>query len=637
MSGLYFSGNHIPPASPYRTNPAHKLKIKTKLLLTDKRPVSLKGNYSLSFRVCFWSDFSHGNIFKVENAKYSLKLNFDHHPDSSNVFLILTMNGEPTSVIFPFRRDELHDGKWFDLIYTVDEAKGEVTGEINGEVKTYKTAPFLWEKESNIAFGGDWTTHDCAAMILRDLKLSMNGVLEHHWLFTEMEGNTAFDAIGDLDARVTDHEWLINRHFIPAEKDSFFIRSDEPARLAVDRSRKLLIIKLPGETRVHDLTLRRYRILSPAETGDPSWALNDTNRWDSPSFFFDDSLNQLRYSIFKYPANNGVLIRIYTLRLPVLSGDAHEDLLESSPTRVRERNNKIYTLAVVTASLLLIVSGVYATRKLLRKRRASATKSDQSSRSGDSKDEPGRKNYISIFGGLKLINEKGRNVADDLPPKLRELAAMILYHSAGESNNRSEGVDFKLLEDIFWYNIKSENIKNNRNVAFSNMRKVLEEFDGLTLDVGKNRVSLNRTENIGNRIEEFFTLVDYLNISQASEDETAYSLFAGIVSEGIALADLHSEWAESTRSKLRYKVIGILEKYMGILFKRGDHKTTVKIAEIAFMHDPLHETTLKMMVKSLVLLSETSQAEEKFVLFCRRYQEVYNEEFPFELEELLEE
>ena len=636
MSGLYFSGNHIPPASPYRTNPAHKLKVKTKLLLTDKRPVSLKGNYSLSFRVCFWSDFSHGNIFKVENAKYSLKLNFDHHPDSSNVFLILTMNGEPTSVIFPFRRHELHDGKWFDLIYTVDEAKGEVTGEINGEVKTYKTAPFLWKKESNIAFGGDWTTHDCAAMMVKDLKLSINRVLEHQWLFTEMEGNTAFDAIGDLDALVTDHEWLINRHFIPAEKDSFFVLSDRPVSISIDKVRKQLIIELTRGVKIYNLTFRTFQNVVTDPLNSAVRDSTDAIAWSSGSFEFEDSANNLRYLLYQYPNKNGVLVRIFTQRLPVLNSAMHKELLEGSPTRVREKNQKIFTWALAASGLILIVLGGHLTRNYLRRRKDKAIMREPMNRNGADVNGPVSKNYISIFGGLKLINENGRNVADDLPPKLRELAAMIVYHSAGEGNNRLDGVNFKLLEEIFWYNIKSENIKNNRNVAFSNIRKVLEEFNGLTLEVGKNRVLLNRTENIGNRIEEFFTLVNYLNISQASEDETAYSLFSGIVSEGIALADLHSEWADSTRSILRYKVIGILEKYMSILFMRNDYKSCISIAEIALIHDPLHESTLKMIVRSHVLLGETSLAEATYERFCERYYEAYNEEFPFELEELLE-
>lgn len=69
---------------------------------------------------------------------------------------------------------------------------------------------------------------------------------------------------------------------------------------------------------------------------------------------------------------------------------------------------------------------------------------------------------------------------------------------------------------------------------------------------------------------------------------------------------------------------------------KNDYKSCISIAEIALIHDPLHESTLKMIVRSHVLLGETSLAEATYERFCERYYEAYNEEFPFELEELLE-
>ncbi|MBK7267772.1 MAG: hypothetical protein IPI12_15900 [Ignavibacteriales bacterium] len=93
---------------------------------------------------------------------------------------------------------------------------------------------------------------------------------------------------------------------------------------------------------------------------------------------------------------------------------------------------------------------------------------------------------------------------------------MIVFYNVTDKNSQTKGVNFKLLQEIFWYNIKSENIKNNRNVAFARIRKVLEEFNGLTLSVRKNEVSLDCSREISNKVEEYLKLVDFLNLPETS-------------------------------------------------------------------------------------------------------------------------
>lgn len=636
LSGLFFSGNHAPPASPYRTSPAYKLKMKTKLMPTDTRPVILSGNYAISFRVSFWSDFSHGNIFRVENPKYSIKFNFNHHPDSAEVFLTLALNGEATSVVFPIERSNLHDGKWYDLVFEVDEKRGRINGEINGLKKTFKTNPFFWAGESSINFGADGPTYDCAAMILQDLKLIIDGKLKHHWIFNEMEGNTAYDQVGDLDARVSDHDWLINRHLNPVEKDSFFLNSKGTVHLAVNKNRKELVIQLPEETKIYDLTFRRSRSVANLGGESDKTAL-DTTGWDSPALEFEDSTNQLKYILYQYPGEKGVLVRIFTVRLPLLTKARYDELLENSPPRVKQRMETFYFWSATgTVLVLVILSGYFGRRVLLRRKENIIVRAVSASKGEVIKQFP-KTNYISIFGSLKLIDKKGVNHAENLPPMLRELMSIIVFYSRKQdSNSQMSGVNLKLLEEALWYNIKSENLKNNRNVAFANIRKAIKGFEGLNLIVRDNEVGLIYPADTSNRVEEFFNILEYLETSQPNPNEAAFASLAGIVSEGMALAGLHSEWADNTRSILRSKVIGILEKYMIILQGRSDHKACIKVAGIAFMHDPLHEVTLKLILKSHVALGETAKAEMFYQNFCERYYEALKEEFPFEFDEFVE-
>lgn len=640
FSGLVFSGNHKFPISPYRTKDGDKLKEKTKLFLTKEKRVNLKGKYSISFKASFWYNFAYGYIFKVENKNYSIQFLFDHHPASSDINLSVSFNNESTPVTFRFKRSDIYDGKWFDCMFEIDEVKGIIRGQINGVVKEFKTKSFYSQGGSDISFGAGGITNDCAPMILKNLKISINGKLEHHYLFTEMEGNTAYDSEGNLDAQVTNHEWLINQHYFPHKKDSFYVNSAAILAMLVNKRENDLIIKLSDSIKIYDLsfhTFANFPLDSKINDTLPGGYLFDTMNWDSLSLIKDDQRNNLRYFLYKYLRKDSTLIKILFVRTPVLTESQYNELFENSPTQIHQRNKTIIQWSVIGIGILILFFLGYSGKLIMKRRREFwLMEKEISERQVIIKYFP-ETNYISVFGKLKLIDKNGINHADNLSPKLGELLAMIIFYNPIEKNSQSKGVNFKLLEEIFWYNIKSENIKNNRNVAFARIRKVLEEFDGLTLSVRKNEVSLDCSSEISNRVEEYLKLVNYLNQPETSQDETAFASFAGIVSEGVALNELHSEWAESTRSILRSEVINFLGKYIDILFKKSDYKSCTKIADIAFLHDPLHEITLKYKIKAHVQLGEVAMAEECYNLFCKQYLTVYHEEFPFEIDELIEE
>jgi len=639
LGGLVFSGNHKFPISPYKTKDGDKLKEKTKLLLTNEKQINLKGNYSISFKTAFWYNFSHGSIFRISNKHYSIKFLFDHHPDSSNINLSLAFNNESTPVTFRFKRSEIYDGKWFECQFDIDEFKGIIKGKINGVSKEFKTKSFYWQEGSDIAFGAEGITKDCAPMILKDLGISIDGKLEHHYLFTEMEGNTAYDSEGNLDALVTNHEWLINQHYFPHEKDSFYVNSTAILAFSLHKTQNELIIKLADTIKIYDLSFHTFSYIpiNPILNNNlPVESFLNTENWDSSSFVKEDKRNKLRYFLHKYGGKDSTLIKISFVRIPTLTAPQYNDFYENSPTRIHQRNKTIIQWSFTGFGIMILLFfGYFGKLTMKRRREFWAKEREDFERQIIIKDYP-KTNYLSIFGKFKIVDKDGVNHAEKLSPKLEELLAMIVFYNVTDKNSQTKGVNFKLLQEIFWYNIKSENIKNNRNVAFARIRKVLEEFNGLTLSVRKNEVSLDCSREISNKVEEYLKLVDFLNLPETSQDETAFASFAGIVSEGVALNDLHSEWAESTRSILRSKVIHFLGKYIDILFKKSDYKSCIKIADIAFIHDPLHEITLKYKIRAHVLLGEIAMAEECYNLFCKQYLTVYHEEFPFEYEELLE-
>ncbi len=218
--GIVFSGNHQKPvgnSERAKKLPAGKI---SSLHITNDELINLKSNYSISFSATFWYNFTSGNIFTVKNSSYTLNLKYIASPENDTVFLILSLNNKPSNAIFSFNKREIHEGNKFIFKIDVDEAKGKISLSINNKERTLQSSPFVSNDDSEIFFGAAPGDTACAPMILQDLQIRIAGNLEHRYIFNEMEGDTAYDSEGGLDAHATNHQWLINRHFFWEYHDS---------------------------------------------------------------------------------------------------------------------------------------------------------------------------------------------------------------------------------------------------------------------------------------------------------------------------------------------------------------------------------------------------------------------------------
>jgi len=672
LGGLVFSGNHRIPVSPYRTDYEYRLRAVTRLTLTDRRTVNLKGRYNLTFNASFWYDFAFGNIFYLENSKYSFRCIFDHYPLSKDINFTFIFEKEGSDdedfVTIPIDRTRLFDGNWLRMSADVDELAGKITVSIDSTTKTLQVAPFYSSEGSIIHFGEFRTYSDCPALILKDLRLSIQGKLAHRWRFSEMEGNKAYDEVGDMDAKVEKHQWLIDRHYKRLLHDSLFIVNKGEASVYVLRNPLRLVFRFADRTMLYKVLTRRIVNL-PANSTE---YFIDSLEWRTPSIAIDDSATGLRYFFNRRPRGKFFEVKIYSLRLPILTPVQYSKLKAFSEARIKEMRHKEFPLIVVYLGVPLLLVLAYFMTNYVRKRRKM---NDPYADIGEP--EPWVKkfhstNYLSVFGGLKIIDSTGVNHAESLSPLLRELLAIIIFHSRrNETTGSISGVSLKMLAETVWYNIKPENLKNNRNVAFANIRKALAGFEGLSLTVKDNEVALIYPADTSNRVDDFFTVLEYLEshwgeanganevgganktiglnddgpkrvggLNGADEliktNELALATFAGIADGGEVLPGVHSEWADSTRSVLRSKVMGVLERFMNHLQVKKEHEGCNRIADIAFVHDPLNETALSFKLRALVALGQSTEAKEFYKGFCDRYFKALKEEFPFEFDELVE-
>ncbi|MBK7867664.1 MAG: hypothetical protein IPJ75_12190 [Ignavibacteriales bacterium] len=67
-----------------------------------------------------------------------------------------------------------------------------------------------------------------------------------------------------------------------------------------------------------------------------------------------------------------------------------------------------------------------------------------------------KSNYITLFGGLTIIDKNGTVIKEGFTPKLIELISVILLYS---THDHSRGISFARLDKLLWSDLPSDNFK----------------------------------------------------------------------------------------------------------------------------------------------------------------------------------
>lgn len=85
------------------------------------------------------------------------------------------------------------------------------------------------------------------------------------------------------------------------------------------------------------------------------------------------------------------------------------------------------------------------------------------------------RNCIYLFGDFTLIDRKGKDISYLLSTRLQQVFCLILFHS------KEVGISSKLLSHLLWPDKPKDKVKTSRGVAINNLRKVLQEIDGIEI------------------------------------------------------------------------------------------------------------------------------------------------------------
>lgn len=226
-----------------------------------------------------------------------------------------------------------------------------------------------------------------------------------------------------------------------------------------------------------------------------------------------------------------------------------------------------------------------------------------------------RNNSIYLFGEFSMIDRNNRQINYLLSAKLRQAFFLILYHSL------KKGITSQEFSEYLWPSKSYEKSKNSRGVTLNNLRKILNDLDGITLLHEKGLYKIVFAK------ECYCDYLRCLDIVTGTNMENNMDEFVSIISRGKFLKTEDVELLDPFKEYIEHKIGSAMYFYMEKSYAAGNYPMTISLCESMFNLDPLDENALQYLIKSFTKLESKDEAKHRYYLFAIDYKKTLGEEY----------
>ncbi len=322
--------------------------------------------------------------------------------------------------------------------------------------------------------------------------------------------------------------------------------------------------------------------------------------------YYDNQLKKLICLVQESDDDIRSKIIINTLNFPAISfKELHSFPVVNKPNGV---------LQYVIACIFIILIFAYLLYRILRRKRTKQPLEIDAYPINPLKSQT--RNCIYLFGDFTLIDRKGKDISYLLSTRLQQVFCLILFHS------KEVGISSKLLSHLLWPDKPKDKVKTSRGVAINNLRKVLQEIDGIEIvfEDGHFRMIIN---------SECFC--DYLEINkEVNNNEGQISDdFYNIIRRGKFLLGHDDPILDEEKSKTEKIIIEILEKDLNQQIQKRNYSQISFVAETILIIDPINENALEKSLFALYMLKSESKAKVIFDKFTEQFELNMGEKYGF--------
>lgn len=319
------------------------------------------------------------------------------------------------------------------------------------------------------------------------------------------------------------------------------------------------------------------------------------------SLYYDSLLHRFIVTVHEYKDERHNTLRAYSINAPAIT----EAVFENYEHDQAHSSWLPYIIALLAA---IVTTGVWLFHRAQRRRIIVSNDSEPET-------EGIRPNTLYLFGNFTACGRNGRDISYLFTDKLRVLFCLILQHSA------EGGISSQQLGYEMWGDKTPEKIKNSKSVAINHLRRVLKEFEGITLvyESGKFKLDTQATFHC-----DYFSLLNLLNDETASLYERRVPIL-DIVCRGKFLTFMDAPVLDTFKSNTEQLLLKPLTTLMNAAVEQSDYTSALHCIKCIFYIDPTNETAFHTQTRVLKRLGKTMELQDAIIHYNETYKKMYGE------------
>ncbi len=324
------------------------------------------------------------------------------------------------------------------------------------------------------------------------------------------------------------------------------------------------------------------------------------------NLYYDASLHSLYATVQEFDDDIRSSLKIYVLSFPPITAEELAALSE-------ERNGTGGWIVIAVVFLSLGLGAWYQRRRM---RRLADKERQSTMRNGTVAENPAGPNSIYLFGDFTVYDRNNRDITYLFSTRLRQMFCLVLQYSAGG------GIPSPRLSGLMWPDRPESKTKNIRGVTLNHLRKALGELDGVELLYSKGCFRLVQTPPFYCDYTRCFELLSTTGGGARREE------LVRILSRGKFLKSADHPIYDLFKAELEQALEPSLTAELAQAFDEEDYVSACALADAVFHIDPLSETALSYLIRSLLRLRRSDEARRRYQKYASEYEAENGREYP---------
>jgi two-component SAPR family response regulator len=325
------------------------------------------------------------------------------------------------------------------------------------------------------------------------------------------------------------------------------------------------------------------------------------------NLYFDQDLRLLILTVMESPDDVQSQLRVYALSFPPLTDAEY---------MAASRKSRVWMIVFISILVFLALASVIYVKicPCGRKDKGSITVLGRKRYMLEQ-----RPNSICLFGGFSALDVNGNEVS--FPYQQKKLLCLIIKYSL------DDGISSVRLSKIMWPDKSEDKVKNSRGVAINHLRKLLDNFNGVSLVYENSHFKLQCSGPFS---------CDWMDFREESlKEQPDMDKVMSIVSRGKFLPFIDDPVFDSFKENTESLLISMLNGEIMNCYDRKQYVNILDLADVVFHTDSLNEQALICQLNALVKLKRTEDALVRYSAFVKEYAAMYDAEYEHDFKSLI--